>query len=127
MACGAESSPGGVEEDDDLDRFARDLRALELPRGEAAKMQVVPTDFRHCAKSVQRISERLLASRRVKLDFQADIVAPNETVTNRAHRATYHRSAEGTHRFGYRQIADPDRLAGLLSQDLFVGHIDLHA
>ena len=44
----------------------------------------------------------LLAWRRVKLDFQADIVAPNETVTNRAHRATYHRSAECTHWFGYR-------------------------
>jgi hypothetical protein len=85
-------------------------------------MEMISTGLRHHTKSLQRLNR--FARRRIRFDFQADFSRPNRAVTNRARRSSYHRSSEYAGWLGYGDFADPHCLAGLLSQSLFVRHID---
>src|SRR5262245_9359121 len=100
-----------------------DRPALVFPGPEALLMQMVATDLRPRAKSLQRISEQFLVGGRAssKYDLELHRVARHQIATYSARRACT-RAADGTTRCSRRQSAAADRLTGFLSGDWLVGH-----
>jgi hypothetical protein len=99
------------------------LGALELPRHEAAMVQMVPTDLRIRVESLQRISERLALGRWAdsKFELELHLAARDRIATYRARRACAW-AAERAVRFGRWESAALDRFAGFLSEDCLAGH-----
>src|SRR5262249_12222257 len=99
------------------------LGSFELPRGEAAMVQMVPTDVRPLIESLQCIPERLPLKLRTGSKFELELhLATGDRIPTSRARHPWTPITVRAARLGRWQFPASDRFAGFAANDRLVPH-----